>query len=233
MIADVARIDIEIAEENRRKDLQIAEVQIKIANENRQNDIRISNQTRQNDLLIASENRRKDIEIAEENRRKDFKIAEENRRTDREVAEDQQKHSIITEYNTFLSELLLKEGVHLNNTNREAARFVARFKTLTAFRQLDPKRKTLLFKSLYEGNLAGRLDGDMVIDLSSADLTNIDFASPRDHIVLTLPSSHPYYSMNFSHTNLKNASFNSASFFNVSFDQAIMDDVIMLSTLTT
>ena len=218
--------DLLIAAENRRKDIEIAE-------DNRQNDIRIGNETRQNDLLIASENRRKDIEIAEENRRKDFKIAEENRRKDREVAEDQQHHSIITEYQTFLSELILKEGVQLNNTNYEAARFVARFKTLIAFRQLDPERKSLLLKSLYEGKLAGRLDEDMVIDLSSADLTNIDFASPRDQIVLTLPSLHPYYSMNLSHTNLKNASFNSVSFFNVSFDQAMMDDVVMLSTLTT
>ena len=181
---------------------------------------------------LHQKNHRKDIEIAEENHRKDFKIAEENRRKDREVAEDQQKHSIVTEYYTFLSELLLKEGVHLNNTNHEAARFVARFKTLITLRQLDPKRKTLLFKSLYEGKLAGRLDQDTVIDLSSADLTDIDFASPRDHIVLTPPCSHPFYSVNFSHTNLNNASFYSVSFFNVSFDQAMMNDAIMLSTLT-
>ncbi|CAF0976518.1 unnamed protein product [Adineta steineri] len=183
-------------------------------------------------IAYEQENRQKDLDIASENRWKDYKIAEETRVKDREVADDEQKHSMLIDHQTFLSKLILKEGVHLNNTNYEAARFVARFKTLIAFRQLDPKRKTLLFKSLYVGKLAGRLDEDMAIDLSSADLSNIDFASPRDHIALTPPSSHPYYSVNFSDTNLKNASFNSVSFFNVSFVEAMMDDVIMLSTLT-
>ncbi|CAF0928398.1 unnamed protein product [Adineta steineri] len=194
--------------------------------------LRIAAENRETDLHIASENRQKDLDIASENRWKDYKIAEETRLKDREVADDEQKHSMLIDHQTFLSKLILKEGVHLNNTNYEAARFVARFKTLIAFRQLDPKRKTRLFKSLYVGKLAGRLDEDMAIDLSSADLSNIDFASPRDHIALTPPSSHPYYSVNFSDTNLKNASFNSVSFFNVSFVEAMMDDVIMLSTLT-
>ncbi|CAF0976556.1 unnamed protein product [Adineta steineri] len=133
--------------------------------------LRIAAENRETDLHIASENRQKDLDIASENRWKDYKIAEETRVKDREVADDEQKHSMLIDHQTFLSKLILKEGVHLNNTNYEAARFVARFKTLIAFRQLDPKRKTLLFKSLYVGKLAGRLDEDMAIDLSSADLS--------------------------------------------------------------
>ena len=226
--------DLAIADENRKNDLLIAEVQIRIAADNRENDIRIASERHSNEQHIAAENRRKDIGIASENRRKDFKIAEENRLKDFAVTEDQQKHQILTEYQTFLTELLLKEGIHLNNTNnKEAAQFVARFKTLVVFRHLDPKRRSLLFKSLYEGRLAGRLDGEIVIDISSADLSGIDFASPRHVVVLTPPSLHQYYSLNFSYTNLKNASFNSVSFFNVSFNSAIMDDTVMLSTLTT
>jgi hypothetical protein len=186
--AENRRKDIEIAAGNRLKDLKIAEVQIRIAADNRQNDIRIAKETYSNEQQIAAENRRKDIEIASENRLKDFKIAEENRLKDFAVTEDQQKHQIVTDYETFLTELLLKEGIHLNNTNnKEAAQFVARFKTLVVFRQLDPKRRSRLFKSLYEGRLAGRLDEEMIIDLASADLSDIDFASQRNVIVLTPP----------------------------------------------
>ncbi|CAF1460546.1 unnamed protein product [Rotaria sp. Silwood1] len=81
------------------------------------------NEQHRNDLIIAAENRLKDIEIADR-----------NRANDEWLADDKKKENILVDYQNFLANLLEKYGMVLNETL--IARFVARFKTLTALGQL-------------------------------------------------------------------------------------------------
>ncbi|CAF1687813.1 unnamed protein product, partial [Didymodactylos carnosus] len=81
----------------------------------------------ENQLRIANDNRQNDIRVAEEARVNDLRIAQKDREKDLQMADNQQKQAVLIEYQNFLAELLLKEGIRLNGSNSEAARFVARF----------------------------------------------------------------------------------------------------------
>ncbi|CAF4719147.1 unnamed protein product [Rotaria sp. Silwood1] len=85
--------------------------------------------------------------IAEQNRIQDLSISEKNRLSDIALSQDDQREAILVEYLNSVGKLLDKYGMTLNDT---AARLVARYKTLAALEQLDPKRRSLVIRSLYE-----------------------------------------------------------------------------------
>src|ERR1051326_4390506 len=92
----------------------------------------------------------------------------EQQRIEREIAQDQQRETMLQGYLDRMAELLLKE--HLRSSKEdEEIRHVARARTLTILRQLDPERKTALFRFLSEAQLVG--DGHHIIPLTFTDLS--------------------------------------------------------------
>ncbi|MGE5375104.1 MAG: pentapeptide repeat-containing protein [Bacteroidota bacterium] len=100
--------------------------------------------------------------------------AEENATLEREIANDSQKEEALQSYFDRMDDLLLKEK--LSKFSPEEVRNVARIRTLSVLRGLDPKRKGLVLLFLKD---AGLIDREAVIDLCGADLsgTVIPFAS--------------------------------------------------------
>ncbi|CAF0924820.1 unnamed protein product [Didymodactylos carnosus] len=180
----------------------------------------------ENQLRIANDNRQNDIRVAEEARVNDLRIAQKDREKDLQMADNQQKQAVLIEYQNFLAELLLKEGIRLNGSNSEAARFVARFKTLTGFSQLNPERKAFLFKSLYEVKLITNNDEfeSAIVSLASADLTNIILGLPRDSDVLPGFKGPCFTNLHLSGADLTNASFRGVRFSNITFANAVLDN---------
>jgi uncharacterized protein YjbI with pentapeptide repeats len=100
--------------------------------------------------------------------------SEENASVEREIASDHQKEEAVQAYFDRMAELLLKEK--LSKFSPEEVRSVARIRTLTVLRGLDPNRKGRVLMFLKD---SGLIEREAVIDLCGADLSGISatFAS--------------------------------------------------------
>jgi uncharacterized protein YjbI with pentapeptide repeats len=100
--------------------------------------------------------------------------AKENTSVKHEIATDHQKEEAVQAYFDRMTDLLLKEK--LSKFSPEEVKTVARIRTLTVLRGLDPKRKGLVLQFLKDSAL---IDREAVIDLCGADLrgTSAPFAS--------------------------------------------------------
>ena len=98
----------------------------------------------------------------------------ENAYLEHEIATDRQKEQALQAYFDRMAELLLKEK--LSRFSTEEVRNVAKIRTLTVLRGLDPKRKGLVLLFLKD---SGLIDREAVIDLCGADLRHVSvpFAS--------------------------------------------------------
>ncbi|CAF1303164.1 unnamed protein product [Rotaria sp. Silwood1] len=151
----------------------------------------------------------------------------------KDLADNAQKQTILNEYQSFLAKLLREDGIQLDGN--KASRLVTRYRTLTALAQLDPTRKVFLFKSLYEAKLISYKkynathNENPVIDLSSADLTNV-YLEPSSSSIM---DSSVYEQMDLSGVNLRNASLSRLRFSNVRFRGTAMDMVDLRYTFGT
>src|SRR5216683_2985821 len=96
-------------------------------------------------------------------------ISQQQRDTARAIAEDQQREATLNTYLDRMSELLLNQNVH-----DPKVRQLARARTVTALRSLDPFRKGVLVQFLYESGLIN--NAHPVVDLTGADLSNADLS---------------------------------------------------------
>jgi uncharacterized protein YjbI with pentapeptide repeats len=103
-------------------------------------------------------------------RKNDRKIAEERNKNEQEIAADRMREAALQTYIDRMTELLLEKDLR-NSKPEDEVRDVARTRTLTTLRILDPVRKGLLVRFLTEAELI-RKDSP-VINLSGADLNNI------------------------------------------------------------
>jgi len=87
---------------------------------------------------------------------------------DLEIAGGNQQESALQAYIDRMSELLVKEK--LSRFSGDEVRNVARLRTLTLLRGLDPKRKSRVFLFLKE---SGLIEREAVIDLCGADLRGV------------------------------------------------------------
>jgi uncharacterized protein YjbI with pentapeptide repeats len=135
-----------------------------------------------------------------------LQIAAQVRATDIILADDQQKENILVEYQHFLANLLLVDGVLLNASS--SVRFVTRYKTVTALAQLNTARKIFLIRTLFEGDLITRQPlKTPFISLASVDLTGLNLSS-------TITS-------NYHCLALEKVILNNASFCHLKLDSAI------------
>ena len=77
--------------------------------------------------------------------------AEDRAKLEREIATDRQQETALQAYLDRMTELLLKDK--LRTRKNKEARNVARIRTLTALRGLDPTRKGLVLRFLQEAGL--------------------------------------------------------------------------------
>ena len=127
-------------------------------------------------------------------RRVERQRSKEQAFVDREIASDQQKEEAVQAYFDRISDLLLKEK--LSKYSPEEVKTVARIRTLTVLRGLDPGRKGRILMFLRD---SGLIDREAVIDLCGADLSGV---------------SAPYASLgrvNIGEANLKEADLRGAS----------------------
>ena len=94
--------------------------------------------------------------------------SEENASVEREIASDHQREDAVQAYFDRMADLLLKEK--LSKFSPEEVKTVARSRTLTVLRGLDPRRKGRVLMFLKD---SGLIDREAVIDLCGADLSGI------------------------------------------------------------
>lgn len=106
-----------------------------------------------------------------------FQIQQHN--TDIQIAADQQQASTLKAYLDDMTDLMLNKGLRRSTPDDEVS-IVARAKTLTTLRSLDPERKRALLQFLYEAKLVGAsefhgVQGPIytpVFSLNDADLSD-------------------------------------------------------------
>ncbi len=97
--------------------------------------------------------------------------SEDQALVEREIASDQQKEEAIQAYFDRIADLLLKDK--LSKFSPEEVKTVARIRTLTVLRGLDPNRKGRILMFLKD---SGLVDREAVIDLCGADLSGASAA---------------------------------------------------------
>ena len=93
-----------------------------------------------------------------------------------QIAVDQQRAITLQTYLDRMSDLLLTRNLHESKPGAEV-REVARVETLAVLQQLDPERKGVLVRFLYEADLINIDTGHVVVSLSGADLSGADLNS--------------------------------------------------------
>jgi uncharacterized protein YjbI with pentapeptide repeats len=121
-------------------------------------------------FLFNRSTSRKEREEAQRHYEQEQEFAQKRAETEQEIAADNQREAALQAYLDKMSELLLKEGLSQPETDEEV-RNIARARTLTVLRSLDPVRKGSLLRFLYETNLIHKDVGNGIIDLSEADLS--------------------------------------------------------------
>ncbi len=107
--------------------------------------------------------------------------SERQHQTDIQIANDQQQESTLQVYLDNMSNLLLNHQLLESKHAGDEVRVVARSWTLTALRRVDPTRKQVVLKFLYEAGLIGGYDStqgsgkrrDAIVALNDADLSGV------------------------------------------------------------
>lgn len=99
----------------------------------------------------------------------DLQVAREQHLSDLQISTDQHEQAALDTYLDRMSDLLLHEKLH-DSQPGDAVRALARARTLTALRELNPDRKRILLGFLYEENLINV--NNAIVDLSFADLSH-------------------------------------------------------------
>ncbi len=88
----------------------------------------------------------------------------------REAALDRYREESFTNYLSYMSGLILDKNLTESTTGTPIS-LLAKARTLTTLRGLDPDRKGLLIRFLFQSQLIGRRGQPVVVDLAEADLS--------------------------------------------------------------
>jgi len=114
---------------------------------------------------------------------RDERVTEQRDKTEREITADNQREAAFQAYLDKMSELLLHEKLR-TSAEEDEVRKIARVRTLTVLRGLDPSRKASVIRFLHE---SGLIDKDKCIinligaDLSKANLIGADLRGTQLH----------------------------------------------------
>jgi uncharacterized protein YjbI with pentapeptide repeats len=177
---------------------------------------------------------------AKQQRAEDRKTAEEHRRLEREIAAERYRDDIFDAYIKEMGQLLENHSGSL--VSNQVLMTLARAKTLNIIRRLDPQRNIRIIRFLHESEQLSGTREQRSLDLSTAELPNIDFrhlaiyGKQLDNISLasTFLSNATFISLgmkhnNFSRTLLNDSSLSSTQLENVEFSFAELNDVNFIS----
>ncbi len=146
--------------------------------------------------------------------------SERQHQTDIQIANDQQQESTLQVYLDNMSDLLLNHQLLASKHSGDEVRVVARSWTLTTLRRLDPTRKIVVLKFLYEAGLIGGYDStngsgkrlDAIVALNDADLSGVKLGVVNMSYV------------NLSGAHLRNADLSQATLNYANLSQATLND---------
>ena len=105
-----------------------------------------------------------------------YYLNKEEKELERGIAKDRQQEAALQSYFDRMSELLVEKK--LSSTKEKEVRDIARIRTLSVLRGLDPKRKRMVLLFLDEALLiSSHPERDTVIALYGADLTYADLSN--------------------------------------------------------
>ena len=131
-----------------------------------------------------------------------------------QIAADQQQESTLVTYQKDMTDLLLTN--HLRSSKEgDETQIIARVKTLTAVRRLDPDRKGLLIQFLYEAKLI--IGERPLIQLAGADLSGANLS------MLVLKGA------NLNEVNLRNANLFASDLTNAYIENADLNSINLRS----
>ena len=111
-----------------------------------------------------------------------LQVSQAQHKSDQMIAVDQQRATTLQMYIDNIQDLLLNHNL-LKSKPTDNVAILARARTLTALEGLDPHRKGVLLKFLYEARLIGFYDpvsgknSDPILGLSDADLSGADLGA--------------------------------------------------------
>jgi uncharacterized protein YjbI with pentapeptide repeats len=104
---------------------------------------------------------------------RDVRATEQRDKTEREIAADNQREAALQAYLDNMSELLLEKKLR-DSAEEDEIRKIARVRTLTVLRRLDPIRKASVIQFLHESGLINK--DKRIINLSGAGLSGADLS---------------------------------------------------------
>jgi uncharacterized protein YjbI with pentapeptide repeats len=102
----------------------------------------------------------------------ELNIAQDNRKNDMQIATNQQQDTILAAYLDNMTSLLLNNKLRESKPGDEV-RNVARSQTISALRRLEPVRKVIVLRFLFEANLIS------IFSLDDAELEKINLKNLR------------------------------------------------------
>lgn len=112
-------------------------------------------------------------QFTQEQNKLSIAASERQHKTDLQIASDQQQEAVLQNYLDRMSSLLLNNHLHESQPGDEV-RNVARAITLTALQSLNPLRKGIILRFIYESGLVSI--SDQIIDLNGVDLGGVDLS---------------------------------------------------------
>jgi len=130
----------------------------------------LNKENRKNDLEIAKQLCEQLYKIDEQRRAQELSLDEGRHIQDLSIANNKQRDLVFNNYIRDLINVLLNNNYVLN---RAMLNSIIRPVTLTILRQLDPSRKVLLIKFLYESKMIRTNHEEIRVNLTDADLNGI------------------------------------------------------------
>ncbi|CAF3425074.1 unnamed protein product [Rotaria socialis] len=184
-------------------------------------------------------------EVAKQQREQDQRSSELQREQERHLNDERYKNDRLDTYIKEMGKLLEKHNGSIISS--DVGITLARVKTLNVFRQLDPQRTVRVIRFLYEAKQLTDTQENRSLDLSTAELFDIDFRNSSvnkkklNSLSLTsmylsnttfigLEMGHVKFSdtqftiVNFSLSNISHGDFSSTTFNNANFLYANLSD---------
>lgn len=173
-------------------------------------------------------------------RKADREAAEEKARLAREIEKNRQQQETLSTYLDRMADLLINCSLRASAPDSASeVRTVARARTLSTLRWLDPNRVHIVINFLLESRLMTR--EFKLVDLNELDLTSIRLFRKN---LETVDFSHSnlqdaqcievdFTEANFSHANLEQAYFSQVNFNKANFEGAILKRAFFISSNLT
>ena len=179
--------------------------------------LKISRDQRVEDMQVSRQQRIEDRDESRIQREQEWNISQLAQAVQSKTVIDQYRDQLLIGYIKEMGDLL--EGKNGLITSDFVSRTLARVKTLNVLRQLDGARQTHLIGFLYEAGLLTATNQSAPLDISTAELMNIDFRKciPSKKIKNMVLAGVYLQNCTFERMILENVDFSSSILSNVNF----------------